>query len=239
MTKYDEKFYATRDGKTSYAARTILKMVFDKRDIKTVVDFGCGVGTWLKTAEEYGADHTVGIEGEWIDHNLFTAKGELKVSDFEKPIELEKRFDLAICLEVAEHITPTSAHRFISDLCKSSDLILFSAAVAGQGGRGHVNEQNQSYWVELFMSKGYKCFDVIRPVIWNDNDIDVWYRQNSFVFSKDPSAFSVSQDTDFPVDIIHPDLFRTYREPGIYMTVKAVLKLPSLILKKIGRKASG
>lgn len=236
MTKYDRKFYTARDSKTSHAARTILKIIFDERDIKSVVDFGCGVGTWLKVAEEYGADHTVGIEGGWIDEMLFAASGDLIVRDFESPIKLEAKFDLAICLEVAEHVSKNNAQRFIKDICESSDLVLFSAAIEGQGGRGHVNEQNQSYWVKLFLFNGYRCCDVIRSVIWNDDDIDVWYKQNTFVFSKHPSIFSVSHDTDFPFDIIHPDLFKIYREPAISLIIKAVLKLPSKILIRLNRK---
>lgn len=231
--KYDERFYATRNSKTLYAARTILRMIFQNRDINSVIDFGCGVGTWLKTAEEYGAEYTVGVEGEWVDKSLFVANGELRVKDFEKKLAIEEKFDLAISLEVAEHISLESSKRFVDDICASSDLVLFSAAVVGQGGRGHVNEQNQSFWVGLFEANGYKCMDVIRPAIWNEDEIEVWYKQNTFVFSKNTIKFDMADRSVFPADIIHPDLFKIYRDQGIYQSIQTMMKLPSKILKKL------
>ena len=178
MGLYNKEFYRNRDKRTKHAARTILPLIFSKYQIYSVVDFGCGVGTWLGVCKELGASEALGIEGDWIDETMVSTSFELHNADLKSPICLSKKYDLTISLEVAEHVPESNADDFVNSLSESSDLVLFSAAVVGQGGKGHVNEQNQSYWVEKFLSRGFSCLDVIRPKIWDDEKIDTWYKQN-------------------------------------------------------------
>jgi len=231
MSIYNKNFYLDRDTRTNYAAEKILSMVFERYKVDSVVDFGCGVGTWLKNAEKLGATNTTGLEGDWLDQKMFVANGELLRKDFEKPVNLQRQYDLAISLEVAEHINETNIDQFIDGICSSSDVILFSAAVAGQGGKGHVNEQMQSYWVTMFNDRGYHCIDIIRKSMWGDSNIDVWYKQNVFIFSKKTEDKNFS--SDMPLDVIHPELFKLYSRPGVLLSVKTALSLPKVVANKI------
>ena len=67
-------------------------------------------------------------------------------------------------------------------MCKLSDVVLFSAAIPGQGGTHHLNERWPSYWANLFGSAGYDVLDVVRANIWDDARVEWWYRQNLLVF---------------------------------------------------------
>jgi hypothetical protein len=109
-------------------------------------------------------------------------------------------------LEVAEHLPEVHADRFVSLLASLSDEVLFSAAIPGQGGRHHVNEQFPSYWIRKFAAHGFRCFDFLRPMLWGRGDVDVWYRQNVIFFSRyrdlpgelpSPEAY----------DRVHPDVW--------------------------------
>ena len=121
---------------------------------------------------------------------------------------------MAISLEVAEHLKPERSATFIKDICDAADVVLFSAATKYQGGDGHINEQRLSYWVELFKQQGYGMIDVVRPQIWNNTNIPVWYRENIVVFynlksetiSKAATEAMIKYDEKL-VDVIHPDLF--------------------------------
>lgn len=231
MAKYGKNFYVSRESMTSYAAKTILSLVKKDADIKTVVDFGCGVGVWLKESENLGAINTLGIEGVWLDKEMYVADGELLQTDLEKEIVLENKFDLAISLEVAEHISEDNSNLFIQSICSASDTVLFSAAVIGQGGNGHINEQNQSYWVHKFKEQGFGVHDVLRNEIWLDDQVPFWYKQNIFLFKKKTS------DTlgQMPLDIIHPDLFKIYANPSVIIRLKNILLLPKYLYLRLFR----
>jgi len=61
---------------------------------------------------------------------------------------------------------------------------LFSAAVPGQGGTEHVNEQWPEYWHDKFANYGFLKLDIIRKEIWLNPSVKYWYRQNTFVYTK-------------------------------------------------------
>ena len=233
MAEYKRSFYINRYNKTKHARDRILDIVFEKFSINSVVDVGCGVGSWLKASENKGIENLVGLEGEWIDPSLFVSSGDLIKHNFELPIRLDNRFDLAISLEVAEHISEENASRFVEDLTLLSDIVLFSAAVPGQGGNGHINEQPQSYWIKKFGQNDYECLDIVRKVIWNDKDIDFWYKQNIFIFRKCSPQSEPVEPLLPSYDIIHPELFKIYSSPGVVLRIKNMLGLPVAIFRKI------
>jgi hypothetical protein len=72
---------------------------------------------------------------------------------------------------------------FSSDsLVAHSNLILFSAAVPGQGGEFHVNEQPYEYWREKFATRGFTIIDCLRSNIKHIRAIEPWYRYNMFLY---------------------------------------------------------
>lgn len=206
---YNDAFYQERYRKTRYAARKILEIVASIMEINSAVDIGCGVGTWLKEVKNInGKASVLGIDGEYVNKKYFQIdKNEFLAAELEKRIRISKRYDLAISLEVAEHLSPLRADSFIDDLCRMSDVILFSAATRCQRGDAHVNEQRCSYWVKLFQKKGYIPFDVIRPVIWYDEKIPIWYRQNTILYINEKVVykFSPKLNCNYHIyDMIHP-----------------------------------
>jgi SAM-dependent methyltransferase len=182
---YGSNFYdRQREGSLS-SAKIILPIVFDLIKPKSVVDFGCGVGTWLATGKRLGAERCLGLEGSWVKTQRLAATDlEVRDTDLEQTVSLDERFDLAISLEVAEHLTPQRSDSFIADLCKASDVVLFSAATPGQDGDGHQNEQWPSYWAERFIRLGYMPLDIIRPIIKLDQTIQSWYRTNVILYAR-------------------------------------------------------
>jgi hypothetical protein len=148
----------------------------------SVIDIGCGLGEWACGNLNYiGVDYGITKkrllinEGQYLDRNLEDPK------TYKLP-EFYKKFDVAICLEVAEHISKERADDLIDMLCRLSDTVLFSAAIKHQGGTGHINEQPQTYWAEKFYSNGFGA-EICYPV--KDNEaVDFWYRQNMILYRR-------------------------------------------------------
>jgi SAM-dependent methyltransferase len=148
-----------------------------------VLDVGCGRGAWLLGFCEVGADVIQGIDGDYVDLDALLIPRENFVSkDLMTLTGVSGKYDLAICLEVLEHLPPQSGRRIIVALTEAAPVVLFSAAVPGQGGTGHVNEQWPEYWIQQFEARGYRMLDLIRPRICKDNRVAWWYRQNIVMF---------------------------------------------------------
>lgn len=171
---HTEKIHNTR------SAEIIIPIIINAFNPKSILDVGCGTGTWLKVFKEiYNINDTLGLDGNYIDlKKLVIDEGYFTAVDLRKSFELNRKYDVVLCLEVAEHLPESSAEDLISSLCKHSDMIIFSAAIPAQGGQNHVNEQWPQYWEGIFKKYNYKCYDIVRPQIWNDERVDVWYKQH-------------------------------------------------------------
>jgi len=182
-TFYNNKFYEGEAERSFESVNEVFSLLFQIYKPKSMVDFGCGQGTWLAAAEQLGVKNLKGYDGEWVDKDkLYSKKVDFEQVNLEREIKNENKFDIAVSLEVAEHLKEESATIFVNSICNASDIILFGAAIKGQGGINHINEQKQSYWIKLFKKNNFECFDIIRPQIWNNNKVEWWYRQNIFVF---------------------------------------------------------
>jgi cyclopropane fatty-acyl-phospholipid synthase-like methyltransferase len=182
---YGSTFYDRQREGSLNSAKVILPIVFDLVRPKSLIDFGCGVGTWLATAKQLGAEHCVGLEGSWVKtQTLAQADLEIRETDLEQTVSLNERFDLAMSLEVAEHLRPQRSDSLVADLCKASDVVIFSAAIPGQDGDGHQNEQWPSCWAERFIRNGYMPLDIIRPIVQQDARVEVWYRTNVILYAR-------------------------------------------------------
>lgn len=181
---YNSSFYA-ENKKSNISANVISSLLYKFFKPKSVVDVGCGSGAWSCAFKKLGCD-IVGIDGEYVRQEdlLIDRKTDFYEHDLEERLILDRKFDLAISLEVAEHLTPDRADSFVEDLTKLSDIVVFSAALPGQGGTNHINEQPHSYWVKKFSRFGYLPYDIIRPNICSNNGIELCYASNILVFSK-------------------------------------------------------
>ena len=233
MTKYNH----TEEMHNMQSPLILIPYFLELGDIKSVVDIGCGLGTFLRAFKEKGINDIIGIDGKWCKKELLFKNIEpvnFIEKDLEEEIKLERKFDLAISLEVAEHLSPQRADSFVKDLCNLSDNIIFSAALPYQGGDNHLNEKPLSYWIKIFEKNGFDCFDTIRPKIWGDDRIFWWYRQN-IVFFKRRSGKSISQLSPI-IDVVHPELLKTVVDFKDKNATKRHLKL---LLKSILFKLNG
>jgi hypothetical protein len=166
------------------SALKCLRLIRPFVDFESVVVFGCGVGAWLEACRQLGARNLLGFEGEWISKTETVVPRDLiRVRDLSSGvIDLQKRYTLAMTIEVAEHLPEQAADGFCESLVRASDYILFSAAIPKQGGVGHINEQPLPYWVEKFWRLRYIPIEPIRPYIARDRTILPWLRQNIVMF---------------------------------------------------------
>lgn len=183
MSIYDKNFYEYINDGAVRSANKIVPKVLEIFKADSVIDFGCGTGAWLSTFKKYGSKIILGLDSSPDGHQMIDEEN-FELIDLSLEYRTSFKYDLAMSLEVAEHLDISSADTFVSNLVNSSDNILWSAAVPGQRGLNHINEQWPSYWVEKFASYGYKCNGSFRYDFWFDEDIDTWYRQNILLFSK-------------------------------------------------------
>ncbi len=234
---YNDEFYKSNIAGMSESAKIVLKFLFNIIRPNSVIDVGCGKGAWLAVAESYGAKKLKGLDGSWIDKKTLLGEAiDFTAVNFEKDLpELDSKYDLCISLEVAEHISKNNAERFIEYLCSASDCVLFGAAIKKQGGTNHINEQPQTYWIEIFKSNGYDCFDIIRPNIWDNKAVEWWYRQNTFLFIKKDIKQNInikklkSLHDQTIYDIVHPDTFEEKLAQKEYLITKQQEKIDSLL----------
>jgi 2-polyprenyl-3-methyl-5-hydroxy-6-metoxy-1,4-benzoquinol methylase len=133
------------------SAREVIPLVRHYYDPASVVDVGCGGGSWLSVFHELGIRDIYGLDGDWANtDDLLIPSALFQETDFLKPFRLSRTFDLVVCLEIAEHIQKSSAPVLIESLTHLGPVILFSAAIPDQGGVDHVNEQWPEYWARLF-----------------------------------------------------------------------------------------
>ncbi len=213
---YDESFYENNVADSLRSARIYINHLWSFVQPRSVLDVGCGRGTWLKACRELGSKKLWGFDGHWNTQSRMIDSAIYFVSiDLNRPFSVEEKFDLAMSLEVGEHLHPSAASAFVKSLAEASDMVLFSAAYTMQGGTNHINEQPHTYWARLFAQHSFLPFDLFRPVFWGAEDICWWYRQNTFVYVRQNSAAFNLMDskgvkalrhTSF-MNCIHPQLY--------------------------------
>jgi len=211
---YSHDFYGDQAPGSERSAQVVLPIVFELRPPGSMVDVGCGIGTWAHTAQALGVPRVVGVDGEYAQAaGLLIAAESFVAADLATAgPALTERFDLAISLEVAEHLPATRADEFVTTLCLLADVVLFSAAIPGQLGTDHITLQPQGEWAERFGSHGYQAFDLVRPRVWHDDRVEAFYRQNAIVYvnSQRPEllerATALAAALPTVLDVVHPDL---------------------------------
>lgn len=181
----------------------VLPLLLELAPIRSIVDVGCGTGVWLQTARRLGVEHVLGLDGVRLPESRFLLEPAcFRQQDFTQPWHLDRRYDLCLCLEVAEHLPAESAPALVRNLCAAADLVAFSAAIPHQSGQHHVNCRWPAYWQEHFNREGFACEDTLRPRIWDRADIEPWYRQNLFIARRAPTAGKEPR----LAALIHPDI---------------------------------
>jgi SAM-dependent methyltransferase len=231
---YTKEYYqALREGARK-SAEAIVPLVMGLLHPRSVIDVGCGDGTWLSVFRQFGAREILGIDREYVTGEILEVpEKEFLSHDLRLPLWMDRKFDLVVSLEVAEHLPGEHAETYVDSLTRLGPAVLFSAAVPYQGGTEHVNEQWPDYWVELFGRKGFVVLDPIRKQIWGHAGIDWWYSQNILMFMKreyleeNPELQAERKDTrESQLSIVHPRMFlgiaveysEAFRKCEIFMT---------------------
>lgn len=244
---YDQQFYANQIPGSITSATIVLKTIFDRYLPDSMLDIGCGQGTWLSVAETLGTKVLHGIDGPWVQRDKLLSRSIVfSAVDMQVEIPIKQRYELAMSVEVAEHLSAARSASIVNALCSASDVVLFGAAVIGQGGEHHINEQRQSYWASLFEGQGYVCLDTVRPSIWNNEAVAPWYRQNTLIYVNRTrpdliDKLAPSSPTTI-IDIIHPEMFErrvaSYRKSMSEPSLRLCLGLvKSLVANKLGLRA--
>jgi SAM-dependent methyltransferase len=225
---YNSAFFDELVLGTEESAQTVVPLVYELLKPASVLDVGCGAGTWLAAWRSAGVPEVVGVDGDYVDRTKLQIPSDAFVpTNLQQSFSLGRTFDLVQTLEVAEHLDEANADTFVESLASHGDTILFSAAVPGQGGTHHVNEQWPSYWVEKFAGAGYTCYDFLRQQIWTDRRIMWFYRQNILLFARG-RALDL-EETVLPLDLVHPEMW----DPGRIVR-SAPEALATLVRRKLG-----
>jgi SAM-dependent methyltransferase len=232
---YTKSFYEEIRNGSTRSAEVMLPLVLHLLPVKSVVDVGCGDGSWLGIFRKLGVEEILGIDGEYVDRNILQIpQDRFQAADLTKPFGLKRVFDLAISLEVAEHLPPESAAAFVASLCSLAPAVLFSAAIPLQGGNHHINEQWPDKWAALFREHGYVAVDFIRKRVWQNEAVEWWYAQNTLLFAKanlleNNAALKAEFDETNPTQLcmVHP---RNYLEVPARVTAPGVKTASRVLL---------
>jgi SAM-dependent methyltransferase len=220
------------------SAGVIVPLVYSLVEPRSVVDVGCGVGRWLLAFRQIGTERILGLDGGYVDRSWLVIPPEcFRPADLSQPFRVDEQFDLAVCLEVAEHLPKKSAKQFVESLVRLAPVILFSAAIPHQRGTHHINEQWPEYWEVMFRAHDYSKLDLIRKLIWKNPDVKFWYRQNIFFYVRKDLVRTkpeFAEAAKFADDLllVHPEILE--RHFGVRSTLKV---LPSRVWKAIDNRA--
>jgi SAM-dependent methyltransferase len=219
MALYTPEFFASQQVESLQSAQEVVPILCDMIHPASVVDIGCGVGTWLSVFKGQGISEIQGVDGTYVNTaQLHIPRENFLPHDLTQPLPLARRFDLAMSLEVAEHLPEACAESFIQTLTRLAPVVLFSAAIPMQDGTGHVNEQWPEYWIEQFARQGYLLLDCMRPRLWENPKVAWWYAQNMFLYAH-PDALqrhpalreAQAWNGKIPFHAVHPNFYFSIR----------------------------
>jgi SAM-dependent methyltransferase len=209
---YPPQYYGRLKTGACDSAKAVVPLVIDLLHPNSVVDVGCGTGGWLAEFKRRGVTDILGVDGPHVSvRQLEIVQDDFLAADLTQPLRLDRYFDLAISLEVAEHLDVHRSEQFVETLTDLAPVVLFSAAIPHQGGRHHVNEQWPAYWSEQFAAHDFVTLDPFRSVLWDRSDVDWWYAQNLMLYVRKDHV------TRFPTLASAEHGFPTYVHPRNYL----------------------
>ncbi|TRL36809.1 class I SAM-dependent methyltransferase [Methylosinus sporium] len=154
---YDGAFY---DGgafdKTEETARHVVHYLIRTYAPRSVLDIGCGKGSYLRHFADAGC-LAVGCEGSIEGIRRVPSPATAFQFDLRRPLRLNRRFSLTMCIEVAEHIPSNASETLVESVCRhAEDVIVFSAAPPSESGTDHINCRPKEFWHGLFLRQGWR-----------------------------------------------------------------------------------
>src|SRR5215207_8440474 len=232
LKNYTKSYYEEIQFTSVSSAKTLVPLIIDIFYPTSIIDVGCGTGIWLQEWEKHGVTDYLGLDGDYISEDqLMIPKEKFMQVNLDNGFQLSRKYELVVSLEVAEHLQPNAAKKFIDSLCAAGNLILFSAAIPGQGGLKHINEQYPDYWAKLFEQNGFSPYDNLRKEIWLNQKIDVCYRQNIFFYVRDAVKQQyplITNNKKSLLPIVHPFYYEDKKQE--LAALRKILKNPLRII---------
>jgi SAM-dependent methyltransferase len=146
-----------------------------------IIDVGCGPGIYVKALRE------AGIEADGVDLDPSSPYEIMDVFSEEFEDRFKGKYDIAMCIEVAEHLPEARSEDLVKRLTMLAPTVLFSAAVPGQGGHGHINCQPKEYWINAFAKLNYvvdqEATDKLLAFMTSGYHMG-WFKNNAVVFKQ-------------------------------------------------------
>ncbi len=226
------------------SAYEIVPIIIDLINIKSVVDIGCGSGGWLSVFQSFGVQDILGVDGEYLRKDfLLIPEDKFIPFDLKNPLQLKKKFDLVLCLEVAEHLPIEFSKTLIDNLTRLGPVILFSAAIPFQGGINHFNEQWPDYWADLFKENGFLPIDCIRTKVWSNKKVNWVYAQNCLLYAEkkviednDRLLVEYQMNNRNNLSIVHPAKYLQEADPETMSFFKTLRKMRKIFVNAIKRR---
>lgn len=207
---YLQDFYNIIRSGCVASAEVVVPVVYDLVKPETVLDIGCGEGHWANKFKNLGCKVT-GVDGEYVASSPLGEDFVALDIDIIGSLSYLPKADLVVCLEVAEHLPASRAESFVAELSALAPTILFSAAIPGQPGAGHIWCKWPTYWAVLFSKHGFYISGSIRNQFWDDEKIEPWYRQNILLVTKTPDLYPAYFPDGTELDRTHPIIESWFR----------------------------
>jgi|GEM_PF-6545625 len=180
MVQYNSGYFNDDIFSTDYAY--LADVIVATYKPSTVIEFGCGTGNLSKSLSKLNVK-VEAIDGysepDFTGANVSFTKVDLNNEELIIKHLAGRKFDIAICTEVAEHLQPSSSAGLIKQLTCSADVVIFSAAVPNQGGHGHINCQPREFWHRFFTDAGFVLKDSLRSELRKNANLAPWYVLNT------------------------------------------------------------
>ena len=129
-------------------ARRLAVWIDNALEPATVLDIGCGPGTYVDELRACGVT-ALGLDTDQrvVGHPYLTQKSLFDMT--------HERAQVVLCQEVAEHVPEEQADELVAQVVKAVEhTLIWTAAQPGQGGIGHINCQPPSYWADKITAQG-------------------------------------------------------------------------------------
>jgi hypothetical protein len=241
---YGQDFFEELGEGSSASARAVMPLLIEAFAPQSMIDVGCGRGAWLAAARELGVSDVLGVDGAYVDvASLLIPAERFTPHDLTTPLRIARRFDVALSLEVGEHLIEAVAPTFVESLVAAAPVVVLTAPVPNQPGTQHLNGQWPEYWAQLFRSRGYVAFDPFRLRLWDDRRVEYWYAQNMVVFvsadrlqGEEWLGAALGGARDPLPAYVHPALYRQVTDIGVRgLWVMLRRRLRELALRRLRR----